>query len=339
MKVAIYINKGIYGGGQRVLLTLAREFYNKGLNPVVYTRQKDFDLSLVPCKVVKIDTNKNKVAQILQFRNSFIKEQIDGIIVFGCDTICYIATLLAKVKYIYSLRVDPLQVNFNKFTYKYIINHCHKIVFQTRKVQSYFNENVRKRSIVIPNPILDANLPKIESNREKKIVLVARMSEEKNIPMAINAFAKIDRKGYTLHLYGVGGQMDELKKLVSDLKLQDEVIFEGHVTRVVEYIKNADILLLTSNFEGMPNALIEGLAMGLACITTDFPSGAAYDLIEDGENGFIVPMNDVEALAKKIQLLINNSDLREKFQRNAVNIRIKQNIEEIVSQWINFIQL
>lgn len=338
MKVAIYINKGVYGGGQRVLLTLAREFHHRGLNPVVYTREKGFDTSLVPCKVVIINTTKGKFSQIIQFRNSFIKEGIERIIVFGCDTICYIATLMANVKYIYSLRVDPHQVDFNKFTYKYIINHCHKIVFQTRKVQNYFNENVRKRSIVIPNPILDSNLPNISSKREKKIVIVARLSEEKNISMAINAFSKINRNGYSLHLYGVGEQMDELKTLVSDLRLGNDVIFEGHVTRVIEHIKDAEILLLTSNFEGMPNALIEGLAMGLACITTDFPSGAAYDLIEDGKNGFIVPMNDIEALARKLQLLIDDYELRKTFQRNATDIRSKQNVNVIVDNWINLIK-
>lgn len=338
MKVAIYINKGVYGGGQRVLITLAREFYNRGLNPVVYTRQKGFDTSVVPCKVVPIDTSKGKLGQILQFRKSFIQEKIDRIIVFGCDTICFIASQLSGVKYIYSLRIDPLQVDFNKFTYKYIINHCYKIVFQTRKVQNYFSDNVKKRSIVIPNPILDDNLPEIQKEREKHIVLVARLSEEKNIPMAIHAFSKVDRKGYTLHLYGVGEQMETLKDLVSELNLGNEVIFEGYVTRVIDHIKSAEILLLTSNFEGMPNALIEGLAMGLACISTDFPSGAAYDLIEDGKNGFIVPMNDVETLAQKLQLLIDNSDLRTKFQQNAIRIRSKQNIEEIVYQWINFIQ-
>jgi len=337
MKIAIYIDKGVYGGGQRVLITLAREFYNRGLNPVVYTRQKEFDTSVVPCKVVTIDTAKGKFFQIIQFRNSFIKEQIDRIIVFGCDTICYIATLLTRVKYIYSLRVDPLQVNFNKFSYKHIINHCYKIVFQTNKVQKHFTDNVKKRSMVIPNPILDDNLPEIQKEREKHVVLVARLSEEKNIPMAIHAFSKVNRKGYTLHLYGIGNQMDELKKLVSELKLEKEVIFEGHVTRVIEKIKNAEILLLTSNFEGMPNALIEGLAMGLACITTDFPSGAASDLIEDEKNGFIVPMNDIETLAQKLQLLIDNSNLRENFQQNAINIRNKQNVETIINKWLNFI--
>ena len=86
MKVAIYINKGVYGGGQRVLLTLAREFHHRGLNPVIYTREKGFDTSLVPCKVVIIDTTKGKFSQIIQFRNSFIKEGIEKIIVFGCDS-------------------------------------------------------------------------------------------------------------------------------------------------------------------------------------------------------------------------------------------------------------
>ena len=86
----------------------------------------------------------------------------------------------------------------------------------------------------------------------------------------------------------------------------------------------------------MPNALIEGLAMGLACISTDFPSGAAPELIEDGQSGFVVPMNDVNALAKRMQILISDDALRHRMQKKSVEIRQRLALDKIISQWVNF---
>lgn len=338
MKIAFYINKSVYGGGQRVLITLVIEFVKRNIDTIVYTRQKEFDKNVVPCKINFIDTSVNPFLQIVRLANDLKKEKVGKIIVFGCDTVIFAATKIANVKYVYSLRVDPLQINFKKFTYKYIINHCHKIVFQTRKVQNYFKESIKRKSCVIPNPILDENLPDIQTNRQKKIVLVARLSEEKNIEMAIRAFAKTHNNDFKFHIYGVGEQMDYLKKLTHDLNMNHKVVFEGYVSRVIDYIKDAEILLLTSNFEGMPNALIEGMSMGLACISTDFPSGAAHDLIDNGVNGIIVPMNDVDCLADKLQYLIDNPDERRSIQSAAIEIRQKQNIDIIVDRWINFIK-
>ena len=119
--------------------------------------------------------------------------------------------------------------------------------------------------------------------------------------------------------------------------MENDVIFEGQVEKVVEKIKNYEILLLTSNSEGMPNALIEGMAMGLACITTNFPSGAAYELINNGENGLIVEMNNVEQLSERLQVLINDLQLRRSIQINSAKIREKLEKESIISQWVELI--
>lgn len=337
MKIALYLPNGVYGGGERVLITLAREFQKHGISVTVYTRDT-FDYSLVPAKVVKLNTSKNKVFQIYDAARSLKSEGVSHIIIFGTDTIMFWASKLVGVKYIYSLRIDPIQVNWKKFMYNYTIHHCYKLVFQTSKVQSFFDEKVQSRSKVIFNPILDENLPNVESIREKKIVMAGRLSPEKNYPMALRAFAKIDKKGYKLHIYGVGPQESELKSLVNELGINNDVVFEGQVKRVVEHIKDASIFVLTSNFEGMPNALIEGMAMGLACISADFPSGAAPEIITDGVDGFVVPMNDVDALSERLQLLIDDENIRRSFQDKSVEIRQRQNIDEIVSQWIEFIK-
>lgn len=336
MKIAVFLPKGVYGGGERVLITLMREFSKRKVDVVGYTRCKTIDKSIVPCKMIVLDNEKSKLKQVLDLTSSLKQENVGKVIVFGLDTIFFIATRLAKVDYLYSLRVDPLQVDFKKLTYKYVLNKCERIVFQTKHVQSYFPKSIQEKSYVIPNPILDDDLPEVSDCRKKKIVLVGRLSEEKNIEMAIRAFSQTKHDGYSFHIYGSGPLLQKLQDLVSQLHLEEEIFFEGQVVHVVDYIRDSEILLLTSNFEGMPNALIEGLAMGLACISTNFPSGAAPELIDDGKSGFVVPMNDVKTLTEKLQILIDNDELRHKFQSKSVEIRQKLDLDVIIGKWIDF---
>ena len=335
MSIALYIDKCRYGGGQRVLITLANEFVKKGLETVVFTSDNNFDLSIVSCDVVFIDNKGSKIKQLVQIYKGFKKYKVSKIIVFWLNSLFFIASFLTNSKYIYSLRNDPQTINFNKFSYKFILNHCSRIVFQTTKIQSMFDLKVIKKSCVIPNPILDQSLPEVAKSREKKIVVVARLSKEKNISMALHAFNQIDRHGYKLHIYGTGDELESLKSLTKSLGLEEEVFFEGYINKAVDYIQNAEILLLTSNEEGMPNALIEGMAMGLACICTDLPSGAAQDLIKDDFNGYIIPLNDADSLARKIEILINNETKRHLIQLNASQIRKRLDVKPIVDTWLD----
>jgi len=132
--------------------------------------------------------------------------------------------------------------------------------------------------------------------------------------------------------------MEELNKLVKKLQLYNEVYFEGQVNLVVNHIANAEIFVLNSNsVEGMPNALIEAMAMGLACISTNFPSGGAEFLIENNVNGIIIPINNKVELKRSLQLLIDNETLRQKLKTNAEKIRQTQAKDVIINQWVEFI--
>lgn len=332
MKIAFELNKVQFGGAERVMLTLIREFKKRNIDVVVYTFNKNLDITKVPTKVIKIESN-NKYQQIFETAYSFKKEQVDILILFSLHTICFLACQLSNIKYIYSLRNDPLQVRYNLMK-KIIMKKASSIVFQTNKIMNGFPRSLTKHSVVIYNPIMDNSLHDFSHDREKRIVVVARHSEEKNIELAIKAFSNIKRNGYILELYGEGPLTDKYKKIVENLSITKEVIFKGQVNRVIDYIFNADILLLTSNFEGMPNALIEGMSNGLACISTKFPSGAAEELIKDGINGFTIEMNDEVALTEKLQLLVNNETIRKRIQEEAFKIRKELSLNNIINQWI-----
>ena len=170
-------------------------------------------------------------------------------------------------------------------------------------------------------------------------MIVARLSEEKNIELAIHAFSRINRSGYKLHVYGEGPLKLQLQDIALECGVAQEVFFEGQVSSVINEIKDAEILILSSNYEGMPNTLIEGMVMGLACISTNFPSGAAEELITNNENGMLIPVNGEDELVRSLQELINNNDLRKKIQQNAISLRDKLEKSKIIDQWIQYIKV
>ncbi len=140
---------------------------------------------------------------------------------------------------------------------KLLVYHfCDGIVFQTVQVKQYFSKSIQKKSIVIQNPIMDDNLPVANDNSaEKEIVAVGRLSIEKNYKLLIRAFAELNIPEYRLKIFGKGPLFNELSDLIDSLRMNDKIILEGSVDRVVDFIRNSDIFVLSSNHEGMPNAL------------------------------------------------------------------------------------
>lgn len=335
MNIAFYLPRGIYGGGERILLTLMDEFHKNGHRVFVYSSNPQIDRSSIKYKLEVFDGIK--LFQIIPIVRSFKRNNIDLLIVFGRMNQFLFASKIANVKILYSLRIDPQQCSWKKPNDRWMIKYADGRVFQTERVKNFFEKKISDRSTVIFNPIMD-KLPEPSVDREKKIAIVGRLSDEKNQRLAIDAFSLVDRQGFTLHIYGQGPLENELKELVRNRKLQNVVFFEGQVKNIVEHIKHCEILILSSDFEGMPNALIEGMAMGLACISTNFPSGAAEELVADGVNGFIVPVNDMVAMSKKIELLINDPTLRTRIQVNAIKIREKLNKKKIIAQWLDYIE-
>lgn len=335
MKIAFFLPNGIYGGGERILLTLMDAFSLRGYDIVICTYNRDIKREHVKYPIFYFEGNKIK--QIFFITKFFLKEKVDVFISFGNLTQYFIASKLSKVKFVHSLRIDLSECNFNDYKIRYMWKHCDLHVFQTNKIKSQLEESIQNKSIVIYNPIMD-DLPEVNLNKSKNIALIGRLSEEKNQKMAIEAFKMVDRKGYKLHIFGQGHLEKDLKQLVESYELHGEVVFEGQVTSIINKINGYDILLLTSDKEGMPNALIEGMAMGLACITTNFPSGAATELIEDGKNGYIVPVKDAKQMAKKLQILINSDEIRRQMQIEALKIRTKLDKNKIINEWLNAIK-
>jgi 1,2-diacylglycerol 3-alpha-glucosyltransferase len=147
------------------------------------------------------------------------------------------------------------------------------------------------------------------------VLMVARLSPEKNIPLALSVMHKVIQKhpraGFII--VGSGQELEKCLLLVNRYSLQNNVIFKPQVSRdeLSAYYHMADILFLSSNYEGYGLVLVEATVSGLPIITSDV--GIASELIKDGESGFICPVGDMDCMVNRINKLIENDLLRKNF--------------------------
>lgn len=346
MKVAFYLSKVNYGGGQRVILAMMPELQKKGFDVVCCTWNDSLKDSDVPCRLVHF-SNQMPQTPMLSSMRKFIavkrtlqKEQIDVFVSFGNEPYITSACYFGKTKLLFSLRIDPRELPtsvLQRLTYKFMLKTASGIVFQTDQVRDYYDRGIRKKSIVIPNPILD-KLPQIVDNKVHKISAVGRLTAQKNFDLLLDAVHICDLKDFSIHLYGKGELEDHLKAKVKDYQLDDKVFFEGFVSNTIDAIKDSSIFVLSSDSEGMPNALIEAMAMKIACVATDVSSGGASFLLEGGKRGLLVPVGSKQELAESLQRLIDDECLRKHLGEEAVQIREKLDKTEIINRWIQYIK-
>ena len=189
------------------------------------------------------------------------------------------------------------------------------IVFQSEKVRSMFGAAVQKKSCILKNPLLPP--PPADAQRKKKIAALGRLMPQKNHELLIRSFARFHRQfpEYTLHIFGEGELEGKLRRLIGSLGLTAHAFLEGNDPNVHERIRDAEMFVLSSDFEGLSNALLECMAMGIACISTRCEGSA--DVIRDGENGLLVDIGDEEGLARAMCLLAQDGTLRRKLERQA----------------------
>ena len=213
-----------------------------------------------------------------------------------------------------------------KLAYRY----ADKVIFQSATVRDMFPEAIRAKGVIVPNPV---EVTCIAEGGSHKIVSVGRLKKQKNHELLIRAFADFNaaHPGHTLHIYGKGPLEDDLRRLISDLALDDRVFLEGFVKNVHEAIRDAELFVLPSDFEGMPNALLEAMMMGLPCVTTLFEGSS--DLFGSEDCCLFVPCGDKDALSGAISSLAGDPQLRENLSRKAAEFAAGFSTEKVIPLW------
>ena len=205
------------------------------------------------------------------------------------------------------------------------------VVFQSERVKNLFEIETQKKSSIIRNPISVSCFA--DDNPQSRVVTVGRYIAQKNHAMLIRAFKVFYRThpDYTLHLYGDGELRGSLEKLIEELKLKNVVFLEGFKNDIHQHIKSAKMFVLSSDYEGMSNALMEAMMMGLPCISTNCTG--SDELIEDGKNGLLVPVGNEEALAAAMGKIADDSALCHNLRSQAQLQSLEFVKENVVRAW------
>lgn len=356
MKIGFFIGGLGTGGAQRVICNLSNYLSQKHSVTIItmssITSSYKLNENVEHISLEKQSEKSNfiirNIKRIIRL-NQIIKQQDYDIIITFLPITSFIMLLFRKrikIPIIVSVRNDP-KIEYSSKISNLLMRLLYPLadgfIFQTEEAKKYFDsiDNItKKNSIILPNPINEDFIEEpFGGERKKVIVSVGRLAEQKNHMLLINAFNKVADKysDYKLIIYGEGHLRHKLEEKIRELNLEERVKLAGSVKNIKHYIRDASLFILSSDYEGMPNALMEAMALGLPVISTDCPCGGPRFLIKNGINGLLVPTNDCDSMAEAIDKILGDKNFSAALGKQAVRIVEELDPIKIYKQWENYI--
>lgn len=338
------------GGAERVVVNIANQMARDGYSVSIYTILSGEENYRLAAGVNHVHLNVNDRNKLLRMIKRFLKlrsmiKHSDASTVIAFDRYYGIfGALFTGKRVIGSERNDPYSNmpmhSIQKYIRDWLYKHVDYMVFQTEYAQNYFSDCIKKHSTIIPNPVSTDMLPSpFMGNRDKRVVTACRLTEQKNLPMMIDAFASFCRKheGYQLVVYGEGHLLEYLKKYAAERGVEKQVLFPGYVDNLPEKINSATMYVSSSDYEGISNSMLEALALGMPVVCTDCPAGGAAMVICNGDNGYLVPVKQAEEMAKAMCRVVEDEKHTFEISQKAIGVRMTFSIQEITKQWENIL--
>jgi glycosyltransferase involved in cell wall biosynthesis len=360
MRLALVISQLGAGGAERVLSTMANHWAARGHEVTLVTfarKESDFypldaavrraALGLADSSANLRQSLRNGWLRIRALRKALLDSHPDVVISFmdTTNTQTLLATRNLSVPVVISERTDPAQHRIGamrswarRVTYPW----ADAIVVPSRGVARWSQGNIRgPRLRVIPNPARyeRRSPPSDKPSRERLVVTLGRLSAEKQLDYLLRAFDRCGSRHpeWSLQIIGEGPDRHRLEALAADLGIGQRVRFPGVVQDPETVLCNADLFVLTSRYEGFPNALVEAMACGLAVLCFDCPSGPS-EIIRQGVDGVLVPAQDLDALADAMDRLMSDETERRRLGSSAFEVAERFDVERIMSMWEDVIE-
>lgn len=215
------------------------------------------------------------------------------------------------------------------------------LIFQTKQAASFFPKSQQKKGVVLPNPLDLSRIPPVYTGpREKKVLGAGRLDDQKNFPLLLEAFRRFHstHPEYTLEIYGEGAKRAELEALAAQLLPLDVWKFPGRVNDLPQRVARAGMFVLSSDYEGVPNVLIEAMAMGTPCVSTDCAPGGAASLIDNGKNGILVPVGDAQALSDGLCFMADHPEEAAAMGKESIRVRQTLDARIVSAKWLDYLE-
>lgn len=355
-KIALFISSLQKGGSERVIVNLAEDFFQKGYEVVLVTqyRQKvEYEINPQIRRVYSEPAEellqgnriRNFLTRFRTLRTIWKREKPDVILAFlGKNNLMAIATSrFLPVRVIVSVRGEPTMEYEGKLMQgiaKLVFRFADGVVFQTKPARDFFPKQVQRKSTILSNPLNPMFLNhSCSRERENLIAAVGRLDENKNHAMLIQGFEKIAKEfpSMKLVIYGEGESRPKLEKMIQEKGLQERVSLPGNITDIPDKLCKARIFTLTSNTEGMPNTIMEAFALGIPVVATDCPCGGPAELIQNDENGILIPVGNANALADAFRKILYDEAFEKKLGENAFASSKLYEPERVNKAWEEFL--
>lgn len=359
-KIVFHLNCLEQGGAERVVTNLANQFVKEDYQVIIATEwygenefQTDERVRRVHVGLRESDKKKNRLVQFLlrvKYLRDFLKKENPDILIPFARKALYrglLAAYFIKIPVLISIRTDPnghYEEWSDKVQIPLLFPRVDGCVFQTEGARDFFAPRLQNNSRIILNPIhekyIGVPIPEI---RTKTVVQSGRLVDFKNQPMLIRAFVKVHEKhpDYDLKIYGgdsFDGTREILEGLIGEFQAQDYIRLMGASDTLEKDLADAALFAFTSDWEGLPNALMEAMALGLPIVATDCPCGGPRTIMTNEVDGLLIPIKDEKALADAINRLIEDPELAKRLGAEARKIADKANGQAVYEQWRDYIE-
>lgn len=359
-KIVFHLNCLERGGAERVVSVLAGQFAEWGNEVYIATEWQGEDEYVIDSRIKRVHVGllgKQErygrigkfVARIFNLRRFLKKTRPDIVIAFArkANYRALTSTIGLKMPVLISVRINPVgYYDFlsDRIQIPILFRRAAGCVFQTTDQRDFFPDYITKKSKVILNPINPKFLGNpIPEKREKTVVHSGRLVDFKNQLMLIEAFCMVHEKhpDYILKIFGpdsFDGTKEKLEKLIEERGAGEYVFLMGASDRLEKDMIHGALAAFSSDYEGMPNAMLEAMALGLPVAATDCPPGGPAMVITPEENGLLVPVGDPKALAEAMNRLIEQPEFAEKLGRQAAEIGKRAGVEVIAAKWKQYME-
>jgi len=360
MKICLLIPSLVAGGAERVMTRMANHWaensYEIHIITLDYPGSSPFyDLS-PKIKLIQLGVPRQQkfffkpffmVRQIVSVLQTVNKIQPDALIAF-LDITIFISLVIKpfiSAKVIVSERnnpylneTNPVIKHINHFLYRI----ADQLILQTERISASFPPRLQSKITVIPNPVPKPEVEKFaysEKKAEYTIISVGRLKKQKGYDFLIKVFASLgtQAKMWSLVIVGEGEERGKLEQLCKDEQVEERVKFLGKQYKPEKILKEADVYILSSRFEGFPNSLCEAMSIGLPCIATRCLYGPE-EIIEHGVNGLLIDVNSQKELRSAMNKLIDSAQLRQQLGEEAKKISGRLSLPNIMRQWEHVIR-